>query len=67
MSNLSCDDNCSCSGNGAGQNLYVSWTSGDSIEVDPAKAVKSWYEEIHDYEYSTGSCSKVCGHYTQVS
>ena len=28
--------------------------------------VKAWYDEIKYYNYKRNSCSKVCGHYTQV-
>ncbi len=28
--------------------------------------VTAWYDEAVDYDYSTNSCSDVCGHYTQV-
>ena len=29
-------------------------------------STKDWYDEVSDYTYSSNSCSKVCGHYTQV-
>ena len=29
-------------------------------------AVKLWYDEIKYYNYKKNSCSKVCGHYTQL-
>lgn len=28
--------------------------------------VELWYNEVRDYNYDTGACSAVCGHYTQV-
>ena len=45
-----------------GQNLYATTASG----VNLTKAVVSWYNEKADYNYAGVSCSKVCGHYTQV-
>ncbi|XP_067283623.1 GLIPR1-like protein 1 isoform X2 [Pseudorasbora parva] len=29
-------------------------------------AVKSWVDEVKDYNYYQNQCTKVCGHYTQV-
>ncbi len=29
--------------------------------------VQNWYDEVKDYDYNTGACSNVCGHYTQVN
>lgn len=45
-----------------GENL--TWASGK--ELEPADVVKGWYDEISDYNYADNSCSKACGHYTQV-
>ena len=30
------------------------------------KAVAAWMSEKKDYNYGSNSCSRVCGHYTQV-
>ncbi|XP_047407371.1 GLIPR1-like protein 1 [Sciurus carolinensis] len=32
----------------------------------PKDAITSWYNETAFYDFDTLSCSKVCGHYTQV-
>ena len=44
-----------------GQNLW-----GGTTDVDADSIVTAWYNEIYDYDYTTGACSAVCGHYTQV-
>ncbi|XP_046549468.1 GLIPR1-like protein 1 isoform X1 [Haliotis rubra] len=44
-----------------GENLYAA-TDLPSAET----AVGNWAEEIKYYTFSSGYCSKVCGHYTQV-
>jgi pathogenesis-related protein 1 len=45
-----------------GENLYAS----NGYPITGNLAVDSWEEEADDYNYSTGNCSGVCGHYTQV-
>ncbi|XP_050395316.1 glioma pathogenesis-related protein 1 [Patella vulgata] len=45
-----------------GENLYLS--SGDFYNLKPA--VDFWHGEMADYNFTTGDCSNVCGHYTQV-
>ncbi|MEM7182564.1 MAG: CAP domain-containing protein [Spirochaetota bacterium] len=45
-----------------GENL--AWASGQKL--NPYQVTKMWYDEIKDYNYKNNSCSKVCGHYTQV-
>ena len=30
-------------------------------------AIQSWYDEKLAYNYDTGACSAICGHYTAVS
>ncbi len=35
--------------------------------MEDVTPVQNWYDEIKDYDYDTGKCSKMCGHYTQVS
>ena len=36
--------------------------------VDYSNLVMNWYNEVMNYNYSSGTCSpsRVCGHYTQV-
>ncbi|CAN8276196.1 unnamed protein product [Cochlearia groenlandica] len=41
----------------------IAWSSGDMSGVD---AVNMWVKEIDDYDYSSNTCTKECGHYTQV-
>ncbi|CAH8865697.1 unnamed protein product [Trichobilharzia szidati] len=41
-----------------GQNIAIYWT----IE----KAVDAWFNEYKEYDYYTGDCYEVCGHYTQM-
>ncbi|XP_042846796.1 GLIPR1-like protein 1 [Panthera tigris] len=45
-----------------GENI---WLGGFSI-FSPRFAVIAWFNETAFYDYNTLSCSKVCGHYTQV-
>ena len=45
-----------------GENLFSSWGSAPSA-VD---VVADWVSEAADYDAVTGTCSGVCGHYTQV-
>jgi len=44
-----------------GENLFAS-----SGNTPPAAVVKSWADEVAQYDYATNGCSGVCGHYTQV-
>jgi hypothetical protein len=46
---------------GLGENIYASTGA-----TTPAGVVASWVSEKKYYDYSNSSCSKVCGHYTQV-
>ncbi|XP_031445555.1 glioma pathogenesis-related protein 1-like [Phasianus colchicus] len=48
--------------NPVGENL---WTGSLSI-FSVQGAITSWYKEVRDYTFSSNSCSRVCGHYTQV-
>ena len=54
--------------NGAGENLYVSYTTASSIPADnlAEAAVKSWYDEVSAYNYSNPGFSTGTGHFTQV-
>jgi hypothetical protein len=45
-----------------GENL--SWVAGKTRTG--AEAVSEWASEGGDYDYNTGECSGVCGHYTQI-
>jgi len=44
-----------------GENLYIG--SGTPSAAD---AIQAWADEAAMYDYATGGCSGVCGHYTQV-
>jgi pathogenesis-related protein 1 len=44
-----------------GENLYAG-----TAEPKGASVVDSWASEVADYDYASGKCSGVCGHYTQV-
>ncbi|XP_063357391.1 GLIPR1-like protein 1 isoform X1 [Pelmatolapia mariae] len=48
-----------------GENI---WTAYPPSQFNTAKAIKSWVDEVKDYNYQENSCrfAKVCGHYTQV-
>lgn len=56
-------DKCSFkhSGNGYGENIYADTGQGDAQAV-----VADWVSEKANYNYSANTCSKICGHYTQV-
>jgi pathogenesis-related protein 1 len=45
-----------------GENLYE--ISGGA--ATSALVVKSWADEVRDYDYRSNSCRAVCGHYTQI-
>ncbi|XP_006142907.1 GLIPR1-like protein 1 [Tupaia chinensis] len=45
-----------------GENI---WLGGLRI-FTPNAAITAWYNETKFYDFNTLSCSKVCGHYTQV-
>ena len=52
---------------GAGENLFVSYTTGSADPASVARqAVKSWYDEVSDYNYSNPGFSSNTGHFTQV-
>ncbi|KAK7505355.1 hypothetical protein BaRGS_00003517 [Batillaria attramentaria] len=48
-----------------GENIYAASGTYDSAST-AVNAVTNWYNEVSDYTYADNSCSKVCGHYTQV-
>ena len=54
--------------NGAGENLY--WAGGSGIGNAAQSyhdAAEAWYEEISDYDFSSGqSTGGVIGHFTQM-
>ncbi len=47
-----------------GENLFM--ISGDQPSATPSQVVSDWASEARDYDYSTNSCRRVCGHYTQI-
>ncbi len=47
---------------GIGQNLAISGGSTPAM----VQLATGWYNEVKDYTYSSNTCSKICGHYTQV-
>ena len=51
-----------CGGKRMGQNL--AYTAGSAKDLD--QMVNLWVAEEADYNYASNTCSKVCGHYTQV-
>ena len=44
-----------------GENLYV--TTGRETPGLIGSAIQDWYSEKSGYNFVTGSCSGVCGHY----
>jgi pathogenesis-related protein 1 len=48
-------------GQNVGENVF-----GSSGGATAQQAVASWANEKNDYDYSTNTCSDVCGHYTQI-
>ncbi|XP_053111732.1 ancylostoma secreted protein-like isoform X1 [Hemicordylus capensis] len=45
-----------------GENIWTGSFSLFSVEA----ALRNWYDESNDYNFESHSCTKVCGHYTQV-
>ncbi|XP_038612064.1 glioma pathogenesis-related protein 1-like [Tachyglossus aculeatus] len=45
-----------------GENIWTGSLSAFSV----SSAIQSWYNEVQYYTYKTRSCTKMCGHYTQV-
>lgn len=54
--------------NGAGENLYASFTTAPSIAADTlaATAVQNWYKEVANYDYANPVFASNTGHFTQV-
>ena len=54
--------------NGAGENLYASFTTANSMPADGLvkKTVEGWYNEVKDYNYANPGFSPATGHFTQV-
>ena len=44
-----------------GENIYAS-----TAPSEGAAAVMSWASEVSDYDYDSNTCTRVCGHYTQI-
>jgi len=55
-------------GDWTGENLYYFWTSVSDLTINGAAAVDSWYDEIKDYDFSSGKSKNggVVGHFTQL-
>jgi len=53
---------------GVGENLFVTYTTASSLDATTIanQAVKSWYDEVADYNYANPSFSASTGHFTQV-
>nr|XP_023678536.1 glioma pathogenesis-related protein 1-like isoform X2 [Paramormyrops kingsleyae] len=45
-----------------GENMWV----GSPVTFSPKKTIQHWHSEAVNYTYSTMSCLRMCGHYTQV-
>ncbi|NXP29563.1 GLIP1 protein, partial [Scytalopus superciliaris] len=45
-----------------GENLWTGSLSAFTVK----RAITSWYSEVKHYTYDTDTCSKTCGHYTQI-
>lgn len=45
-----------------GENLFEI----EGARATPAEVVRSWVEEVRDYDYRANTCHGMCGHYTQV-
>ncbi|MEP6519559.1 CAP family protein [Microcoleus vaginatus] len=54
--------------NGAGENLYVFYTTAGSIATDALanSAIKTWYDEVAKYNYTNPGFATTTGHFTQV-
>ncbi|NXT06040.1 GLIP1 protein, partial [Prunella fulvescens] len=45
-----------------GENIWTGTAHIFSVEA----ALKSWFNEVSSYDFSTNTCTDMCGHYTQV-
>ncbi|XP_040092797.1 GLIPR1-like protein 1, partial [Oryx dammah] len=45
-----------------GENFWI----GPLTLFSPQSTLSMWYDERNSYTFNTRSCSKICGHYTQV-
>ena len=54
--------------NNAGENIYVYYTTATTVTVATlaTEAVKSWYNEVKDYDYAIAKFASNTGHFTQV-
>jgi uncharacterized protein YkwD len=54
--------------NNAGENIYVYYTTATTVTVATlaTEAVKSWYNEVKDYDYAIAQFASNTGHFTQV-
>lgn len=46
-----------------GENIWTGTAHIFSVEA----ALRSWFNEVSSYDFSTNTCTDMCGHYTQVS
>ncbi|NWH29115.1 GLIP1 protein, partial [Chloropsis hardwickii] len=46
-----------------GENIWTGTARIFSVDA----ALRSWFNEVSSYDFSTNTCTNVCGHYTQVS
>lgn len=53
-------------GENLGENLYMQWISDGRVKTSAQAAVKSWYDEIAEYNYSRPKFSAKTGHFTQL-
>lgn len=54
------------SGERVGENLYCYWSSDKTALPTADDAVKSWYDEIKDYNFNSPGFAMNTGHFTQV-
>jgi len=49
-----------------GENIFAHSSKTTSLEELAAWGMTAFFDEYADYTYSSGDCSGVCGHYTQI-